>query len=234
MFGRKSANPSPQLDKSGLSKRDKWALRFAGIQDAGAALGGRAGGNYDSTYDRMVAAQKAQADASYGEQLSGMFGPSPPAAMQGPGMDGAPMGRPQAAGMPSLQDPKVMAIIADGVRRGDPRALQMMQVMKASQPERGQPIEGPDGIYERGDGGWSRVQAYPEQRRDAPAGFQWVGDKLQLIPGYAEGVGQISGTRRDAITSRPMPRVGGGGRVPKRGVSEMSNAELMAIAKGGR
>lgn len=75
-------------------------------------------------------------------------------------------------------------------------------------------VEGPDGIYEIDeDAGTSRrISDFPDEQPNAPSGFRWneTGDGLELIPGYAEGVGQVSGVRRDAVVDRPMPRQGGG------------------------
>lgn len=58
------------------------------------------------------------------------------------------------------------------------------------------------------------------QEPSAPSGFQWKDGKLTFIPGGPgdpDYVSRIAGERREAVTSRPMPRPparGGGGRAP--------------------
>lgn len=94
-------------------------------------------------------------------------------------------------------------------------SLEIERAIATLAPKR-EVVEGPDGIYERGENGWRRAMDYPvepEKLPRPPAGFQWNDDgtELELIPGYAEGVSQVSGVRREAVTSRPMPRTGGGG-----------------------
>lgn len=95
-------------------------------------------------------------------------------------------------------------------------SLEIERDLAALAPKR-EVVEGPDGIYERGEQGWSRVMDYPEEPeepRPAPSGFRWAedGESLELIPGYAEGIGRVSGVRREAVTSRPMPRQPAAGR----------------------
>jgi hypothetical protein len=56
----------------------------------------------------------------------------------------------------------------------------------------------------------------PTVRKPAPPGMQWNADGsgVEPIPGYVEGVGQVSTARRRATVENPMPsraRSGGGG-----------------------
>jgi hypothetical protein len=184
------------------------------------AFGGMMAGDQDP-----VGAMNQRREGRRGKEetrrlLEALMGPgdaAPPApTMKGPGMGGAPIGPEQAPARPGLPDPQSAArtIIPALLQSQGPKALpQIWQILQGAQPKAAESphfIEGPDGIYQATAGGVRKVQGYPAAAKPTPPGFMWVGDKLQLIPGYAEGIGQVSGQRRDAIVSRPMPRSSNG------------------------
>jgi hypothetical protein len=128
------------------------------------------------------------------------------------------------------QPPDMAALLpqlAAGAARGYRGAGDMASLIKASQPERAQALEGPDGIHERQkDGTWKLASPYPEKGPTAPAGYTYGADgKLAFIPGGPADpatVRALNELRRDIIVDRPMPsrpRAGGGGRSSSGGMS---------------
>jgi len=73
-------------------------------------------------------------------------------------------------------------------------------------PVKPQYIEGPDGIYEIMGGNSRKVQEYPQQQPNAPAGYAWAAPgQLQYIPGGPGDPRVISG-RAAAGRAPPRPR----------------------------
>jgi len=73
-------------------------------------------------------------------------------------------------------------------------------------PVKPQYIEGPDGIYEIMGGQSRKVQEYPQQQPNAPAGYAWAAPgQLQYIPGGPGDPRVISG-RAAAGRAPPRPR----------------------------
>lgn len=76
----------------------------------------------------------------------------------------------------------------------------------------------------------------------APAGYKWSGDVLEPIPGGPADpatIGRIAGTRREAVTSRPMPsrarvkgKGGGGGGKPRPAGNNLSAVEAELRRRG--
>lgn len=176
---------------------DNLYLMGAGLKDIGNA---GESNNLGQAQQVLAARQKAQQEQQLRQQAGGLFG----------------------GGAPNLQDPatqqRLMQYIAAG---GDPSSV--LEVAKALQPPKSQYIEGPNGIYAIGpDGKPSMVQAYPEKPNTTPGQINPQTGKWEWAPGYLEGQGQLTATRRDAVVARPMPSRGrsggGGGRVaPKAG-----------------
>lgn len=192
-------------DKREKAAADAWMRRApAGLFGGQAAAGGitpagtgvnPAGGSGADTLDPFGAGLGAAVDLATPE-------PAAPA--------------PARAAVPSLAD--ALPWIMEGVQRGDPRATQYLSVLKAAQPDAPAHIEGNDGIYERQpDNSWKRVVEYPAQNRISPG---WEADPatpgawrpVKNGPYDPDYIRRTAGERREAVTSRPMPRTGGGGR----------------------
>jgi hypothetical protein len=176
--------------------------------------------------ERADKLRKQKAMADFAAAIPGLLGGNAALAvggpaMQGPGVDGAPVA-PPATGQ-ATQPPASMPDIA---RRflpymvnpeTAPMASSMVGMMKLMEPEKPSYIEGPDGIYAIDRSGASkRVQAYPEKAPAVSPGWTALPDgswaPVKNGPYDPDYIAKTSGLRRDAIVQRPMPRVGGGGR----------------------
>lgn len=167
---------------------DNLYLLGAGLKDASA--GGSE--NLTAAQTMMTKRRELEQKRQLGQRAAGLFG----------------------SGAPNFQDPDVQRQLLE-LQNGGYDVSPMLEIAKAGQAPKQQYIEGPDGIYAVGADGPKLSMKYPEKPPSAPSGMTFGADgKLSLIPGYADAVGQITGTRRDAVVSRPMPRKAGGGAHP--------------------
>lgn len=127
------------------------------------------------------------------------------ASMSG-GVDlGAPVKQPTPMG---LDNPQLPAL-ALAAKRAGLDLSSYIDILKANKPAEPKVIEGPDGIYrEDGKGGFVKVQPYAPT---VSAGWRQKADGSgwEPVPGGPADpsyIARTSGVRRDAVTSRPMPR----------------------------
>ncbi|MES3028485.1 MAG: hypothetical protein V4820_11605 [Pseudomonadota bacterium] len=167
-----------------LNGGDRMRIIGASLRDAGAALQGGQGGSLDSVREDYRVRQDRAQKLALRQRLEAMIDEQ------------------------YADDPQARAIY-----RADPQAF-ISAWQKKQEPT---VVKGKDGIYERSEeGDWKRVAEFPEDERPAPMGMVRNADTgaLEWEPGYVEAQGQLSGTRREAVVSRPMPtraRAGGGG-----------------------
>jgi len=82
----------------------------------------------------------------------------------------------------------------------------MLELVKAGQGQKPQIIEGPDGIYKIAGSNAERIKDYPAKPNTTPGQINPQTGRWEWAPGYLEGQGQLTGVRRDAVVSRPMPQ----------------------------
>lgn len=113
----------------------------------------------------------------------------------------------------NLQDPATQAKLLQYQTDGFDISP-ILELAKAGQAPARRIIETPEGIKEQQDDGtWRLVDKYAPTTLSAPSGMRFNEQGgLEWIPGYVEAMGRLTGARRDAVVSRPMPRAGGGGR----------------------
>lgn len=215
-FGRRA----PRFDPSNLTGSDRTMLLGATLRDVGNAL---RGGDSDAVLQAQgLIAQREQLarQEAFAKRFAGLFGAQRAAMGSGPVVNGGGEdisaafgsgGAQSAEHPPTMQD--ALPLLLEGALSGDPRVGDLAALVRQSQPDKTQFMEGPDGIYERTPQGWTLSKSYPKAPAAIPAGMVEGPDgKLSWRPGYVEAQGQLSGTRRDAVVSRPMPRTAGGGR----------------------
>lgn len=216
-------------DPGGMTGNDKLALLFSGISDFGALRSGQEANAIDSLTKAMADRRAKVASASSMGRIMSALNPvdTPPAAIpqaQNVG-DYAPrfatpevaatQQLPQRLPQRSLADPEVQQVIMAEAARGQ-NVSPMLSMLQAFQPQKPQIVEGPDGIYSvDAKGNPTKIQAYPEKAAPdhLPPGMirNPQTGKLEWEPGYVDAQSQLSGVRREAVVSRPMPRAAGGG-----------------------
>jgi hypothetical protein len=212
---------------SALTKRGDSGLSLA---DRIAIFGSAMSGDYRTALAlREAPARRAEEgeQKAWREQMSGMFGAqgpqlkSPPIVNQG-GDDISAAFAPrsemaQRSGIPSMQD--ALPVLLRGAMSGDPAANEVASLLRSAQPDKGQFIEGPDGIYERGAEGWTLSKPYPNKGATVSPGWELGPDgkswqPIKNGPYDPDYIARTTGVRRDAVVSRPMPRAPSRGKAP--------------------
>jgi hypothetical protein len=173
---------TPDLQTPKEDRAKKWQVIGATMADVGGALNGRGGGSLD----RVQAGWRAREEQEKAEAQMAQLR--------------------ELAGSLYGDDDEARLLF-----EANPEAF-TASMIKDRTPEY---VEGPGGIYEVRSGESRLVQKYdPEPEK---YNFGWMrGPDGRLVPvpgGPADPdyIAKTAGVRRDAVTSRPMPRTGGGG-----------------------
>lgn len=214
---------------------------------------GSGGGDNFLLAQQNLGARRKEADelAAFDGLASTLFGGQSPTLAGGSGSDtltGAGTGSAGNPGEVAGMTPEMWAQV-QALRKT--RNLAALSALYRDQQEQQRPV------YEAREGSWWKMVPgrMPEevgklpQRQDQPtlkSGFRWRTDdptRQEYIPGSDADpayIGSIGNVKRDILIDKPLPvRVSGrgtsgGGGTPKRSAQQMSDAELLAIAKGGK
>lgn len=168
---------------------DNLYLLGAGLKDAS----GGGSENLMGAQQLMAKRQASQQQQELAQRAAGLFG-----------------------GGRSLQDPgareELMQLVAQGF---DPSGMAAASKIGAPDLQVLQYGRGAYDVYDKANDKIVRSQAATPEAPIAPSGMEVVDGRLQWRPGYVDSVGQLTGIKREAVTSRPMPSRarGGGGKL---------------------